>query len=87
MDIGEPHNSNSYCFAATYSHRSEHDLIAVGLSGSNSVKILLDNKLVSTMKFQAAPMALDFYRFNQKDFLIVGGMEGTIYSIKVKIMK
>jgi hypothetical protein len=22
LDIGEPHNSNSYCFAATYAHRS-----------------------------------------------------------------
>lgn len=45
LDIGEPHNSNSYCFAAQFAHRSEHDLIAVALSGSNKVKILKDKKL------------------------------------------
>jgi hypothetical protein len=49
-------------------------LIAVGLAGSNKVKLLKDNKLACEMKFQAAPLALDFYRHNGKDFLVVGGI-------------
>ena len=60
--------------------------MAVGLTGTNTVKILKDKKLVSTVKLQAAPLAMDFYRFNNKDFLIVGGLEGTIYVLKVKTM-
>jgi len=74
LDIGEPHNSKSYCFTAAYAHHSEHDLIAVGLTGSNSVKMLLNHKLVCTMLFQAAPLSVDFYQFQNKDFLIVGGL-------------
>ena len=42
LDIGEERNSKSYCFAASYAHHSEHNLIAVGLTGSNSVKVLLN---------------------------------------------
>jgi hypothetical protein len=38
------------------------------------------------MKFQAAPLCLDFYQLNGKDFLVVGGIEGTIYCLKVDIM-
>ncbi len=45
FDIGEGDNSKSYSYAAGYSHRSEHDLMAVALSGSNKVKILKDRKL------------------------------------------
>lgn len=48
---------------------------------------MLDEELVCTMKFQAAPLSLDFYRFNGKDFLVVGGLEGTIYALKTKILK
>jgi hypothetical protein len=87
LDINEPHNSNSYCFAAAFAHRSEHNLIAVGLTGSNKVKILRDNKLACEMKFQASPLTLDFYRLNGKDFLVVGGIEGTIYCIKLDLSK
>ena len=86
VDIGEPHNSSSYCFTATFAQKSEYDLMAVGLTGSNSVKILRDRKLVSTVKLQAAPLSMDFYRFNNKDFLIVGGLEGTIYVLRVKML-
>jgi WD40 repeat protein len=74
LDIKEPHNSNSYCFAASYAHRSEHNLIAVALTGSNKVKIINNLEVISEIKFQAAPLCLDFYRFNNKDFLIVGGV-------------
>lgn len=42
LDIGEEQNSKSYCFAASYAHNSEHNLIAVGLTGSNTVKLLLN---------------------------------------------
>lgn len=74
LDINEPHNSNSYCFAASYSQESKHNLIAVGLSGSNKVKILKDQKLICEMKFQAVPLCLDFYQLNGADFLVVGGI-------------
>ena len=60
--------------------------MGIGLTGSNCVKILQNKKLVSTVKLQAAPLSMDFYRFNNKDFLVVGGLEGTIYVIKVKIL-
>jgi hypothetical protein len=39
------------------------------------------------MKFQAAPLSLDFYQFNGKDFLVAGGIEGTVYCIKLAIAK
>jgi hypothetical protein len=87
LDINEPHNSNSYCFAASFAHRSEYDLIAVGLTGSNKVKVLKDHKLACEIKFQAAPLSLDFYRLHNKDFLVVGGIEGTIYCIKLDFAK
>ena len=73
LDIDEPKNSNSYCFGATFSHRSEHNLIAVALSGSNKVKIMKDKMMMGEIIFQAAPFSLDFYRFNKKDLLLVGG--------------
>jgi hypothetical protein len=59
----------------------------VGLAGSNTVKILCDNQLVSEIKLQAAPLSLDFCEEEGRDYLIVGGIEGTIYSIKIKISK
>jgi len=74
LDIGESSNSNSYCFTASFAHRSAFNLLAVGLSGTNKVKIIKDSKLVGEMKFQATPLSLDFYRFNNKDFLVVGGI-------------
>ena len=87
LDINEPHNSSSYCFAASYAQKSEHNIIAIGLTGSNKVKLLKDNKLVCEMKLQAAPLTLDFYQRNNKDFLVVGGIEGTIYCIKLDFGK
>lgn len=84
LDIKEPANGTSYCFSASFAKKSEHNLIGVSLSGSNKVKILKDKRVVAEMKFQAAPLSIDFYRFNNKDFLIVGGVEGTIYAIKIK---
>lgn len=62
-------------------------MIAVGLTGSNKVKLLKDNKLACEMKFQAAPLSLDFYRLHNKDFLVVGGIEGTVYCIKLDLAK
>lgn len=59
-------------------------MIGVALSGSNKVKVLKDKKLSTEIKFQAAPLALDFYRHNDKDFMVVGGVEGTIYVVKLK---
>jgi hypothetical protein len=56
----------------------------VALSGSNKVKVLKDRKLVTEIEFQAAPLTLDFYRFHDKDFMVVGGVEGTIYVVKLK---
>lgn len=84
LDIEEPHNSNSYCFAAAFAHHSESNLIAVALSGSNKVKILKDNIMMGEIRFQATPFSLDFYRFGTKDFLLVGGGEGTIYCFKLE---
>ena len=49
-------------------------MIGIGLTGSNCVKILKDKQLVSTIQLQAAPLTMDFYKFNNKDFLIVGGL-------------
>jgi COMPASS component SWD3 len=85
LDIKEPHNSNSYCFTAAFAQRSEHEMMAVGLTGSNTVKVFLHNQVASTIKFQAAPLSLDFYRIHNKDYLVVGGLEGTIYAIRVKV--
>lgn len=42
--------------------------------------------MVGDIHFQAAPLALNFYQFNNKDFMVAGGVEGTIYVIKVKII-
>jgi WD40 repeat protein len=85
LDIGEPHNSSSYSFTAAFAQNSEHDLMAVGLTNTNSVKVLVNRNLACTIKFQAAPLSLDFYRYGNKDFLLVGGLEGTIYSLRLRI--
>jgi hypothetical protein len=61
--------------------------MAVALSGSNKVKILKDRKLACTIKFQAAPLTLDFYRFNDHDYLMASGAEGTIYCFKLELPK
>ena len=87
LNINEPINSNSYCYSASYSTESKYNLMAVSLSGSNKVKVLKDNKVVCEMKFQAAPLCLDFYQLNGKDFLVVGGIEGTIYCLKLDIIE
>lgn len=34
---------------------------------------------------QASPLCLGFYQFNNKDFLLVGGVEGMVYAVKLKI--
>ena len=85
LDIGEEANSISYCLSAVYDHKSDSRLIGVALSGSNRVKILKDNLLIGELKFQAAPFSVDFYQFNKKDFMVVGGAEGTIYCFKIDI--
>lgn len=59
----------------------------MGLAGSNKVKVLCDNQLVCEIKLQAAPLSLDFCEEDGRDYLIVGGIEGTIYSIRIKISK
>jgi hypothetical protein len=62
--------------------------MAVALSGgANRVKLLRDKKVVGEVKFQAAPFTVDFYQFNNKDFIIVGGAEGTIYCLKCDLQK
>jgi hypothetical protein len=76
-----------YCFAAGYAHRSKYNLAAVGLSGVNKVKIIEKEDVVGEIKFQGTPLCLQYYRYNDNDFLFVSGVEGTIYSIKVKILK
>jgi hypothetical protein len=48
--------------------------MAIGLTGSNKVKLFKDNQLACEMKFQAAPLSLDFYQLHGKDFLVVGGI-------------
>jgi hypothetical protein len=58
--------------------------MGVALSGSNKVKVFKDKKLATEVTFQAAPLTLDFYQYNKKDFMVVGGVEGTIYVIKLK---
>lgn len=83
LDIDEPKNSNSYCFAASFAHHSEFELIAVAFNGSNKVKILKDRIVMGEIKFQATPFSLDFYRWGNKDFLLVGGGEGTVYCFKL----
>jgi COMPASS component SWD3 len=47
LDINEPSNGNSYCFAASFAHKSQQNLIGCALSGSNKVKVLKDNKLAT----------------------------------------
>ena len=69
--------------AAKCAQRSSNNLMAVGLSGTNKVKILKDKKVSGEIQFQATPFSLDFYELNKKDFLIVGGEEGTIYCFKL----
>ena len=39
---------------------------------------------MASIKFQASPLALHFYQYNNKDFMVAGGVEGIIYVIKVK---
>ena len=84
LDIKQPANGNSYCFGASFAQRSHNKLIGCALSGSNKVKVLKDNKTVTQIQLQAAPLTLDFYQYNEKDFMVVGGVEGTIYVVKLK---
>lgn len=74
LDIKEPHNGNSYGFAASFAHKSTKQYMAVALSESNKVKILKNKKVVSEMEFQAAPLTLDFFKHNDKDCIVVGGI-------------
>ena len=57
----------------------------MGLSGVNKVKILRDEAVVAELNMQAGPLCLDFYQFNNKDFMLVSGVEGTVYVVKVKM--
>ena len=71
---------------ASFAHNSKYNLYGAGLTSLNKIKIFRDNENVGDIKFQAAPLALNFYQYNKKDFLVAGGVEGTVYVIKVKIM-
>lgn len=42
--------------------------------------------MVGEIQFQGTPLCINFYRLNDKDFMIASGDEGTIYAFKVKIM-
>lgn len=48
--------------------------MACALTGSNKVKILKDKKLIGEIKCQASPLAIDFYRFNDRDYMLIGGI-------------
>lgn len=74
-----------YCFSAVYAHKSKYNLSAVGLSGVDKLKIFEKDTQIAEMKFQSTPLCLSFYRFNDKDFLMASGIEGTVYAIKLKI--
>lgn len=87
IDLEEKDVGGSYCLCAAYAHQSKFNLYAAGLTSLNKVKIFEDDKNVADLCFQAAPLALHFYQFNNKDFMVVGGVEGTIYVVKVKIVK
>lgn len=76
----------AYCLSAAYAHKSKYDLYAAGLTSLNKVKIFKGKENVGDIHLQAAPLAIKFYQFNEKDFMVVGGVEGTIYVVKVKIV-
>jgi hypothetical protein len=40
----------------------------------NKVKLMRDSQVVAEIKMQAAPLCLEFYLFNHKDFMIVSGV-------------
>ena len=86
IDINEKEPGKSYCFAASYAHKSKHNLFGVGLSGVNKVKVIKDEAVVAELNMQAGPLCLDFYQFNNKDFMLVSGVEGTVYVVKVKML-
>lgn len=76
----------SYSLCAGYAHQSKYDLYAAGLTSLNKIKVFQSRVNVADIQFQVAPLALSFYQFNNKDFMVAGGVEGTIYVIKVKIV-
>jgi hypothetical protein len=49
-------------------------LAAVGLSGINKIKVLEKDEVIAEIKFQAAPLCLQFYQFAEKDFIMASGM-------------
>lgn len=58
----------------------------MGLTSIDKIKIFEHEQQIGEIKFQSLPFALNFYQYHQKDFMVAGGAEGTIYVIKVKIM-
>lgn len=56
------------------------------MTSLNKIKIFENRENVADIQFQVAPLALNFYQFNGKDFMVAGGVEGTIYVAKVKIV-
>lgn len=74
-----------YSFAAQFCHQSKYNLSAVALSGINKIKIFEDEAIIAEIQLQGSPLCLGFYRFNEKDFLLFSGVEGTIYAVKLKI--
>ena len=87
LDLKEEVGGSAYCFSAAFAHKSSYDLYGVALSGVNKVKIYEEKSIISELVFQAAPLSLTFYQFNGKDFMIASGIEGTIYVIKIKMIK
>lgn len=86
IDLQETDLGGSYCLCASYALKSKYNLYGAGLTYLNKIKIFKDDENVGDIQFQAAPLALNFYQYNKKDFLVAGGVEGTIYVVKVKIL-
>lgn len=58
--------------------------MAVALSGVNKVKVFKEREIVCEFSLQAAPLALDFCSLHNKDCLLISGIEGVIYLIKLR---
>lgn len=74
INLNEKDVGGSYCLCAAYAHKSKYNLYAAGLTSLNKVKIFNNDENVADLSFQATPLALHFYQFNNKDFMVVGGV-------------
>lgn len=73
LDIKQPSTQTAYCFTAAYAHSSKYNLSAAGFSGIDKVKVFEGDEFIGEVKFQASPLCLSFYKFNDKDFMIASG--------------